>query len=266
MIYKKEYIPWNKGKKIPEDIKKRMYHFPKGHKINLGRKQTEEHRRKNSEVNKGRIGYWIGKKFSKEHKEKISNTIKKYIHTDKHNANVSKAKMGHPVSERVRKILSETHKGKPSWNKGIPFSAESRRKMSLARLNQVIPSKDTKIEVKIQNFLKQLDIDFVKHKPIINIEHYYQCDVFIPSKNLIIECDGDYWHNYPIGNFMDWVRNEEIPEAGYDLIRLWEWHINSMDIGEFKSLLANTNGGKRNGIRRSKAWCRDAQICSGSPC
>ncbi len=235
-------------------------------------------------------GYWKGKKLSEEHKRNISKTMKKYVHTEQHNKNVSDGKKGHIVTIETRRKLSEKLNGKCAWNKGILFSKESKLRMSISakkrypnrkgekqseltkqklrliRLKQVLPSKNTSIEVKIQNFLKQLNIEFIPHKPIMNIEHPYQCDVFIPSENIIIECDGDYWHNYPIGKFMDWVRNDEISEVGIKLLRLWERDINKMDIEEFESLLANTNGGKRNGIRRSKAWCRDAQICSGSPC
>ncbi len=113
MAFKKGYIPWNKGKTIPEEIKKRMYKFPKGHKINLGRKQTQEHKRKVSIARKGHIGYWKGKTLSEEHK----------------------------------------------------------RNIFMSNINKIMPVKDTSIEVKIQNFLQQLNIDFVKHKPIINIEH-----------------------------------------------------------------------------------------------
>jgi len=64
------------------------------------------------------------------------------------------------------------------------------------RAKQISPVKDTSIEVKIQNFLKELGIEFFTHK-YMKIEHGYQCDILIPSKSLVIECDGDYWHNLP---------------------------------------------------------------------
>ncbi len=199
--------------------------------------------------------------LSEEHKRKISISMKKYIHTEEHKRNISKGKMGHIVTLETRGKLSDIGKGRLAWNKGKPWSKQSKvrmsisakkrpanrkgekqtekskRKIRLARLNQVFLGKNTSIEIKIQNFLRQLNIEFTPHKPIINIEHPYQCDVFVPSKNLIIECDGDYWHNYPIGKFMDCVRNEEIREAGYNLLRLWERNINQMELNEFKSLL-----------------------------
>ncbi len=209
-------------------------------------------------------GYWQGKKFSEEHKKNISISMKKYSFTEEHKKRISEAKKGHKVSEEARRKISKKQKGKKSWNKGKSWSKESKFRMSISakkrlpnrkgekqseftkqklrliRLNQIIPTKNTSIEVKIQDFLKQLNIEFIPHKPIMNIEHPYQCDIFIPSKNLIIEADGNYWHNYPIGKFMDWVRNDEIIEAGFKLLRLWEQDINRMNLNEFELLLCKT--------------------------
>lgn len=37
---------------------------------------------------------------------------------------------GHTVSEEARKRISDAHKGKPSWNKGIPMREETKKKLS----------------------------------------------------------------------------------------------------------------------------------------
>jgi very-short-patch-repair endonuclease len=73
--------------------------------------------------------------------------------------------------------------------------------------------------------LTELDIKFTKHKPILNIEHKYQCDIFI-SPNIIIECDGDYYHKYPLGREIDKIRTNEMIDKGYKVLRLWEHEIN----------------------------------------
>lgn len=111
------------------------------------------------------------------------------------------------------------------------------QKIKDARANQVFPLKDTSIEVKIQEFLKLLDIPFITHKQISDILHPYQCDFLIPSLNLIIECDGDYWHNYPDGREIDKIRTKELTEKGFKVIRLWEYEIKLMDINEFEERL-----------------------------
>ena len=79
------------------------------------------------------------------------------------------------------------------------------------------------------------------------IEHAYQCDILIPSKNLIIECDGDYWHgNNELyddtklskriidGRELDKIRTLELIEKGFKVLRLWGSEIKLMDISEFE--------------------------------
>ena len=127
------------------------------------------------------------------------------------------------------------------------------------RYRQVLPVKDTKIEVKIQNFLKELAIDFFTHQYIKDIKHGYQCDILInPQPNFmservtIIECDGDYWHgNTKVFSknklnemqkkkiLIDKIRTEELISNGFRLIRLWENEINSMDLKIFKEIIFN---------------------------
>jgi G:T-mismatch repair DNA endonuclease (very short patch repair protein) len=126
------------------------------------------------------------------------------------------------------------------------------------RKKLIFPIKDTKIEVKIQNFLTYLQIEYFTHK-YMNIEHGYQCDIFIPIqegilRNIIIECDGDAFHYNPIKykaedrifkNGMtaqerwdlDKSRTEELEAKGYRVIRLWETDIKKMDLNKFKEVI-----------------------------
>ena len=52
--------------------------------------------------------------------------------------------------------------------------------------------------------------------------------------NLIIECDGDYWHKYPIGNKIDHTRTSELLGKGFKVLRLWECEIKPMELNDFK--------------------------------
>lgn len=92
------------------------------------------------------------------------------------------------------------------------------------RLNQVIPSKDTKIEIKLQNELSKRNIKFTKHKPIIG-----QPDIFI-EPNICIFADGDYWHNLPTSKEKDQKITNELKNLGYKVLRFWEHEIvNNID-------------------------------------
>jgi len=68
-------------KKISEALKGRLkspkaYKFPKGSKINLGKKATEETKKKLSKTHKGLIPWNKGKKITEEHKKNISKGLK----------------------------------------------------------------------------------------------------------------------------------------------------------------------------------------------
>ena len=85
---------------------------------------------------------------------------------------------------------------------------------------------ESKIEKKFQKILEINKIDFKKHKYISDIEHSYQCDILI-KPNIVIECDGIYYHNFPYGNKIDHIRTKEMREKGYIVFRFWEHEINN---------------------------------------
>jgi G:T-mismatch repair DNA endonuclease (very short patch repair protein) len=136
---------------------------------------------------------------------------------------------------------------------GFPTDGTMKEK----RANQIFPKQDTSIEIKIQNFLKELKIGFFTHYYCKEINHAYQCDIFIPvQKNkdrfikqpIIIECDGDWWHgniNHPRYKVLteaqrcqreeDYVRTRELEKAGFKVIRLWESEIKNLDLTIFKN-------------------------------
>lgn len=154
-----------------------------------------------------------------------------------------------------------SYKGKNNPNYGKKHTIETRKKIieilsrpeikeriKKSRALQILPLINTSIETKIESFLKKLSINYYHHYPIRDIVHSYCCDFFIPEANLIIECDGDYWHGnprfFPIlretqikQKERDSFRNKELTERGYKLIRLWEYEIRTMDLESFKKLL-----------------------------
>ena len=96
----------------------------------------------------------------------------------------------------------------------------------------VIPFKDTSIELKLQNFLKEQGIEFQTHYPILG-----QPDIFI-KPNICIFADGCYWHKCSQCGFdelkqRDKQVNEELQKQGYIVIRIWEHEINK---GQFSGL------------------------------
>jgi len=150
-----------------------------------------------------------------------------------------------PVRSGIEaKAISNNSIGKNNPFYGKNHTKEMKKMQREKRAKQIFPLKDTKIEVKIQDFLKQLGIDFFTHQYMKEIEHSYQCDILIPKLNLVIECDGDYWHKFPIGREIDTVRTSELISKGFKVLRLWEHEIKVMDINDFENKI-NSFGGIR---------------------
>jgi very-short-patch-repair endonuclease len=248
----------------PETILKMKSHiFSKEHRKNLsksikgrvspmkGKHHSEETKRKIGLVHMGNV-YNLGKHPSQELIEKMKNRK----HSEESKKKMSQSKIGHFVSEETIKKIKELRKKQIMK----PFSEETKHKMSLSAKGKIVsektkmkmkesrkkvicPVKDTSIEIKIQNFLKQLRIEFLTHQ-YMHIEHGYQCDIFIPSMNLIIECDGDYFHGNitKYNNLKEWqlnqieedkIRTQELISKGFKVIRLWENEIKQMNLEEF---------------------------------
>lgn len=238
---------WNKGKKeIRQEVLNKLRKSHIGQKSwNKGIPMTEEQRKRMSESKKGKSAYWnIGRRLTEEQKKKISEATKKAMDNPEIRKKLSENHKGRHLSPKT-----EFKKGQVNWNKGkiAPFSEESLKRMSESaknsinagritkeiRANLILPKKDSKPEIKIQDFLKQLNIEFSGHK-YIHIKHAYQCDILIPSMSLIIEVDGNYWHKYPIGREIDKIRTKELQEQGFKVLRLWESDIKKMSLDNFK--------------------------------
>lgn len=104
----------------------------------------------------------------------------------------------------------------------------------LKELNLKIKREKTSIEKIVMNILDDLKIDYVFNTQISK-DYLYRPDFLIKSKNIIIECHGDYWHANPIIYSDDNLNNmqklavlrdqrkKEVYESlGYTYIVYWE--------------------------------------------
>lgn len=132
---------------------------------------------------------------------------------------------------RTRKINNT-----PSWNSGKTniYSQETINKIRNATLKQMENHtfKKTKIERIMEKFLTQKNIDFQYSFILEN----RQFDFLLKKQNIIIECDGDYWHSNPYfyPNPTEWqkerikidiLKNNIAINNGYLILRFWEFDI-----------------------------------------
>lgn len=123
------------------------------------------------------------------------------------------------------------------WNKGKTnvYSKETIDKIRNATIKQMQEGKikKTKIEEKIENFLKEQNIDYI-YSFILNRRQYDFC---IKNYNILIEADGDYWHGNPkiydvlserqhLKQLDDKIKDRIAKENGYTILRFWEKDIN----------------------------------------
>ena len=94
------------------------------------------HHRRELETSKKEL-LEIGEYYNRPASELIFLT--KSEHTSLH-------KKGRHHNEETKRKMSESHKGKTTWNKGIPHTEESKLKMSIAKKNM---SEETKLKMSI---------------------------------------------------------------------------------------------------------------------
>jgi len=205
-------IPWNKGIKRP-DISKLFKGKPKSeeHKLNISK--TRRKKRLNGMFEKGNK-IWLGKKHTTETREKMSRTAKK-LNGKRPWIYGNKSQTGQKASDETRLKMRRAHLGmKKPWAKN---------NIGIARQAQQNMKGPTSIERKVYDELKRRGILFEKQKLINN---KFVVDAYIPSLNLVIEADGDYWHSRPRTIGMDKSKNAYLTKCGYNLLRLSEKDIN----------------------------------------
>ena len=74
------------------------------------------------------------------------------------------------------------------------MSLISRRNIIRRLRNNEMPFLNTKIEIKVGKELTKRRIPYISQYPV---DRKFVCDFVIPGFNIVIECDGDYWHANP---------------------------------------------------------------------
>jgi len=164
-------VPWNKGKPMSEEHKKK-FNFKGG-------KHTAKSKKKIRLAG-------IGRKHTADAKKKIG-----------------QAQKGKKLSEKTIQKMKVTMKrrfpqGRIPWHKGKTgvFSEEVLEKIRKSRAKQILPRKNSAPEITLQKVLKSNKIKFISHKNFNLGFQRHQVDVFI-EPNICIEVDGDHMHANP---------------------------------------------------------------------
>ena|SRR3990167_1026416 len=190
--------------------------------------RTEQTLKRLSEARKGKV-------LSKEHKEKIADAHrgkpsgmlgKTQSQEQRYKVRVAlKGRKRPPFSKKWRENLS-----KANFQRYIKYP-ELKNKLRIARLKQILPTSDTSIELKVKNYLDNKGVNYIHP---FNLGDRFQCDFYIPFLNLIVECDGTYWHSRPDMKRRDKGKDGYAKKCGFNILRLTEEQINK---GNFEIVL-----------------------------
>ena len=205
---------------------------------------------------KGYTSWNKGLTNSMETREKISIANRGKTRSLESKIRYSLSKMGNKNPAKrleVRQKMSESQKGRTPWNKGKKLHyviwnkgtkgimkgnsgtfkpGEKQRLLSLSNRQKMSRSSEpTSIERKLYEELKTRGFLFETQK-IINGR--FLVDAYIPSLNLVIEADGDYWHGLERVIKKDRAENAYLAKCGFKLLRISETEIND---GSFKERL-----------------------------
>jgi len=96
---------------------------------------------------------------------------------------------------------------------------EFKDKLREFRLKQVIPSKDSSIEVALQKELNRRGIVYEKHLSVLGI---CQPDIVFTRRKIAVFVDGDYWHTKDDDVIAkDRFQNEFLKANGWNVLRFW---------------------------------------------
>jgi very-short-patch-repair endonuclease len=171
-----------------------------------------------------------GKKLSEEHKKNLSLALKSRKFSKEHKRNLSLAR---------KKFLKRNNK----------LSKETKRKMTESRIKFLcsgkIKLKDTKIEQKIEEELKQRNIYYQKQVPLCKVTIV---DFYLPKTRTVIYCDGDYWHSKPERKSKDINQDVILTFNGFNVYRFTETEINKSAKRCINKILNFVRGESTNGL------------------
>lgn len=195
------------------------------------------------EETKAKISVTVKKRWQeKEYREKVSNAHKHKLPKE-WKENISNGMIGIKRSEETKKKMSGYQSNRPkevkdkqvkSWK--LQWKSLTKEEQ-LKRLKPWIEAgnnsekfkeflKPSSIEIKVKEQFDFYGIKYIQQKKINDGTRNYFLDFYIPSLKLVVECNGDYWHNLPDKIIRDKLLEKYVISTGRKIIFIWEHEIN----------------------------------------
>lgn len=178
----------------------------------------------------------------KEYRDKVSNAHKHELPED-WKKNISKGMTGMQRSEETKAKMSKYQSNRPDEVKQKQAESWKKQWESLSKDEQLLrleawinagheATRDgtflrpSSLEIKVKEQLDMIGIRYIQQKRINDGKRNYFLDFYIPSLKLVLECNGDYWHNLPDKIERDKSLEEYVKSTGRNIIFVWEHEIN----------------------------------------
>jgi very-short-patch-repair endonuclease len=182
------------------------------------------------------VGWWEDK--SEETLKKIEGIKDKLRNNKERGKKISQAMRGVPKSEESKRKLSISQKKRYEDNPQLRVN-QSKYKLEWMRNHSKV--KTSKLENKFIDLLNNIgytqDVDYIHNHLVSKIKTFF--DFYIPSKKIIIEVDGDFYHCNPNTKYSipeyeiqkknlsnDKRKNNWCENHNISLLRYWEKDIN----------------------------------------
>lgn len=164
----------------------------------------------------------LGRKRPQWVKDKISNSMKGRKHSNAAKEKMRLSALGRKLSESTKEKIRLSHVG---CNKS--------RYENWIRAGHAASNVISSIEIKVKDQLDSYGIRYVQQKMLFN--GMFFVDFWLPDYQLVIECNGDYWHSLPERIERDKRLEEYVISKGKDILWLWEHEINDewFDISDY---------------------------------
>lgn len=225
------------GQIISEETKQKL------RLANLGKKQSQETINKRIEK--------LKRPCREETKQKIRLANLGYNHSDEAKQKMRIYHTGlkqsqETIQKRVNKLIGITHpprtdEFRQNMSKIVKviMNTPERKKLCVENMHNCMlyHFQDTSIEIKVKELLDKNKINYKHPYLVTNIKNQYMADFYLPDQNIIIEADGEYWHNKPEMQEKDKIRTQQMLEKGYNVLRFFGFTINKhLDFVEQKIL------------------------------
>ncbi len=192
-----------------KDVPKSPEHRAKLSQALMGHSVSQETRDKISSANRGHVSPMRGRRHSVESNRRNSEKHKGKTLPDECKRKLSEVRRSPEYRQR------NAENGRAQWQR---LSVEERRQWMEMRFGHLSSAQTSSIENMVASAMDECGVVYLRQVRI----GPYSADLFLPNSNVVVECDGEYWHSTGRARDRDARRDTFMAQRGHGVVRLGE--------------------------------------------